>query len=428
MKCLILAGGRGERLWPLSRKNYPKQFIKILNNHSAFQSTVARNIPYCDEFIIIANQMKAFQGIPYRCIFEDEPRKTTAAITLACLDLQLSEYLFVTNADQLIDTEYETTKYNFSYKDAILQAKKYASDNNIVLLAVREDNIYSKFGYISEVDKYSNVESFIEKPENGELEKLKGSNTTCRNLGMFIFRNGIFLKELSKCSPQIVKQCKKAYGKRRILGSNTYYQHDIQQLIEPISIEKSLMEKSKILKAVLIGLKCKNISSLEDAARANSLSGGTSVMNKCLNTTIINNASKKAVVANCLDNVIVVNTDDAVYIGKNGESFCLKDIFHENPELEPYSEKGTVYYRSWGYYEQLTEEANYRIRKVSILPGKTIYEHKHKLRSENWTIVQGTAKITLNGVSNIYKEKDNIDIPIGERHQISNIGEKDLEI
>ena len=92
MKCIILAGGRGERLWPLSRKNYPKQFIEIQKNHSVFQETVARNIPYCDEFIIvtnyeyrfiISNQMKAFQGITYRCIYEEQPHKTTAAIMLA---------------------------------------------------------------------------------------------------------------------------------------------------------------------------------------------------------------------------------------------------------------------------------------------------------------------------------------------------------
>ena len=112
MKCLVLAGGMGEKLWPLSRKNYPKQFIKVQKNHSIFQETIARNIPYCDEFIIVtnyeyraivANQMEAFQGLSYRCVFEEEPRNTTAAIILTCLGLQPSEYVFVVAADNLID-------------------------------------------------------------------------------------------------------------------------------------------------------------------------------------------------------------------------------------------------------------------------------------------------------------------------------------
>ena len=132
MKCLILAGGRGERLWPLSRKNYPKQFIQVQNNHSVFQETVARNIPYCDEFIIVTNyeyryivenQMKAFQGTPYRCVYEEIPRKTTAAILLACFDLQPSEFVFVVASDHLIDTTSESVEEKHSYKDAILQSK-----------------------------------------------------------------------------------------------------------------------------------------------------------------------------------------------------------------------------------------------------------------------------------------------------------------
>ena len=135
MKCLVLAGGIGERLWPLSRKNFPKQFIELQKNHSVFQETIARNIPFCDEFIIvtsyeyrdiITNQMETFQGVAYRCIFEEEPRNTTAAVTLACLELQPHEFIFVIAADQLIEV-------GSSYKDSILKAKNSAREGKIVL-------------------------------------------------------------------------------------------------------------------------------------------------------------------------------------------------------------------------------------------------------------------------------------------------------
>ena len=139
MKCLILAGGRGERLWPLSRVNFPKQFINVQKNHSIFQETVARNMAFCDEFIIvtnsayrpiIANQMEAFQGVSYRCVFEEEPRKTLPAIALGCRGLQPSEFVFVVAADHLVDTG---DCEGLNYKDAILKAKELAREGKIAL-------------------------------------------------------------------------------------------------------------------------------------------------------------------------------------------------------------------------------------------------------------------------------------------------------
>ena len=432
MKCLVLAGGRGERLWPLSRKNYPKQFIIIQKNHSVFQETIARNIPYCDEFIIvtnyeyrfiIANQMKAFQGISYRCIFEEQPHKTTAAIMLACMSLQPSEYVFVVAADHLIDTSVESSKEGLSYKDAILKAKENAFEGNIVVFGASCREIESKYGYIKASDKASENIEFVEKPGRKEISDLKRTDGVYRNLGMMLFQNGSFQKEVQRIHPEIFVQCRAAYKNRKKTGSDIYYQFAVQRIIKPISIEKSVLEVSSHLNLVPAGFQWQDIGSLEDITKTDCEPFGISVENDCSNSVIINQSPRKAVVLNDLDNVLVVNTDDAVYIGRYGKSGDLKYIIHDNPELDYFSEKGTVFYRYWGYYEQLIEEKNYRIRRVYLFPGKTIYEHKHEHRSENWTVVNGTAQITLNGVSKTYKVKDNIDIPIGVNHQISNIGD-----
>ena len=110
MKCIVLAGGRGDRLWPLSRKNYPKQFISLDGSHSIFQDTIARNMAYCDEFVVVTNreyqfivenQLKAFQGLTWRLVLEEEARKTTAAILLACLEFPLSELIFIVPSDRV---------------------------------------------------------------------------------------------------------------------------------------------------------------------------------------------------------------------------------------------------------------------------------------------------------------------------------------
>ena len=133
MKCIVLAGGRGDRLWPLSRKNYPKQFISLDGSHSIFQDTIARNMAYCDEFVVVTNreyqfivenQLKVFQGLTWRLVLEEEARKTTAAILLACLEFPLSELIFIVPSDHLIHGE--------AYKDAINEAGVLAREGSLV--------------------------------------------------------------------------------------------------------------------------------------------------------------------------------------------------------------------------------------------------------------------------------------------------------
>lgn len=432
MKCLILAGGRGERLWPLSRKNYPKQFIQIQNNHSVFQETIARNIPYCDEFIIVTgydyrfiveDQMKAFLGTPYRCVFEEEPHKTTAAITLSCLGFQPSELVFVAAADHLIDSNTETIDGGNGYKDAILRAKEYARSGFIALFGMQEKTLMPRFGYIIGISECGDVGQFIEKPDRSWIVRMRENKSIYRNQGMLLFQNDIFLHELALLEPRIFKQCEDAYDRREQYTSYVFYHAGIQNMITPISIERCLLEKSVHLKAVRTGFDWSDLGSLEDLGKTDYHTEGVSITNECSNTVVINNSVRQAVVVNDLDNVMVVNTEDAVYVGRYGKSSELKTILRDYPELQTYADKGTKYYRSWGVYEQLVEEANYRIRQIYVFSGKTIYAHKHSHRSENWTIVSGEALVTLDGAEHSCKVQENIDIPSGTVHQISNIGD-----
>lgn len=432
MKCLILAGGRGERLWPLSRKNYPKQFIEIQKNHSVFQETVARNIPYCDEFIIvtnyeyrniITNQMKAFQGTPYHCVFEETPRKTTAAIVLACLGLQPSEYVFVVAADHLLDTKFETRGNLLSYKDAILKAKAYAQKNTIAMFGLADKNPDRRFGYLCAIDEDGNIAQFLEKPTEEDIKALENRKNVHRNLGMMIFQNGILQKEMLRHSPNLFRQCQQAYAKRRIEGSDIYYSADVQNMIDSVAIEKSLLEKTTQIKAVTAGFKWSDIGSLEDLSETDMQSGGTAVTWNCSNVVAINKSPKQAVVVNGLDDVLVVNTSDAIYVGKYGKSSDLKEILHTHEELAPYTQKSTMFYRQWGTYERYVEEQDYWVQKITLMPGRTIYQHKHLRRKEKWIVIRGKVLLTINGSRKVLGSGDNIDVPVGCEHQASNIGD-----
>lgn len=407
MKCVVLAGGAGERLWPLSRKNCPKQFIEIANNHSIFQDTIARNIPYCDEFIIVTNkdyrylvenQLEPFQGLNYRCIFEEEGKKTTAAITLACLSLEPTEYVLVTNTNLLISAS--------EYKDAILKAKQNASDGFVSILVNKEEKTDNRYGYVLNKDG-DLVKKYVEKPEDemvGEVFK---------NLGILVFQNGVFLNELPRDQ---VRSCMLAYKTRTLKNGDTYY-GPID--VTAIAIEKSILENSCGVKAVEIDFPYKYVRTLEDLTDYKNQ--GT-VINKT-SSTVINTANNKAVVVNGVDDLMVVNTPDALYIGKNG--IGLKEIL-KNPRLKEFGDKSTRFERSWGRYDDLFVDKNYRLRKIIIKPGKTIYEHAHEKRTELWTVLKGTGKFTLDGIERTCGVGETVTAAIGVKHQISNIGDEAL--
>lgn len=408
MKCVVLAGGAGERLWPLSRKNCPKQFIEIENNHSIFQDTIARNIPYCDEFIIVTNkdyrylvenQLEPFQGLNYRCIYEEEGKKTTAAITLACLSFEPTEYVLVTNTNMLISAP--------EYKDAIIAAKQNAYEGFISILASKKDKTDSRYGYVLEKDGEL-VKKYVEKPEEvieGEIYK---------NLGFLIFQNGVLMNTLDF---KLLNECLQAYKGREVKNGNTSYKNVD---ITPVAIEKSILEKAGNIKAVEISFPYRDIRTLDDLVGYQNK--GT-VINNSTTSRIINTAKNKAIVVNGVDDLIVVNTDDALYIGKNG--IGLKEILKKD-ELREYGEKSNVFNRSWGRYEDLSVEKNYRLRRVIINPGKTIYEHVHEKRTEAWTVLKGIMKFTLNDEEMAISVGETVTAKTGERHQISNVGENTL--
>ena len=426
MKCLVLAGGRGERLWPLSRSDFPKQFINIQKNHSIFQETIARNMAYCDEFIIvtgstcrpiIANQMECFQGVSYRCVFEEEPRKTMAAIALSCRNLQPSEFVFVVAADHLIDTG-DCPVLN--YRDAIVRARESAREGRIALFGVKAREIESRFGYFTGDGK-----TFIEKPDAERAGELRGL-PLYRNLGMMLFRSGTFFNELKKIRPDIFRQVMAARSVR--VPEGVCFSSETLRTIEPVSVEHGLLEHSDQLAGIEVGFPWSDIGTLEDLSGTEIVSEGVGITCDSAGTAIINKAPDQAVVVNGLEDVLVVNTEDAVYISRKGRSHLMKEIIRDNPALESYRGQGKTVYRPWGSYELLAAGETYSVRRVVILPGKTIYEHSHDRRSEHWTLLEGSAKVTVGGELKPFTDRDAVFIPPKTPHQISNTAETPLRM
>lgn len=252
MKCMVLAGGRGDRLWPLSRKNYPKQFISVHGSHSVFQETIARNMAFCDEFIIVTNreyqfivenQMKAFQGLTYRLVLEEEARKTTAAILLACLEFPLSELLFIVPSDHVIRGE--------SYKDDINRAMVLAKNGGLVVFGMPVAKPDVRFGYLQY--REDDVERFVEKPALSQAQAYQRAGNYLINSGMFLFTNGDLLQEVRQQSPDVFKACERAFEDRLVeKGKHIFYRREALEQIPAQPIEKTVFEgtrKGKVIRA-----------------------------------------------------------------------------------------------------------------------------------------------------------------------------------
>ncbi len=427
MKCLILAGGRGDRMWPLSRKNYPKQFIQVKNNHSIFQETVARNMAFCDEFIIAAstdyesiieNQMEAFEGITYRCIYEEIGRKTTTPIVLTSLSLPESELLFVVSSDHLISGE--------NYKNNILEAKEKSKQGKLVTFGMDIVNPDVRFGYIKQKD--GDIVKFSEKPDKQTALEYIKTGEHFINSGMFMFRVGDFLNELRKNSPYISSACNSVYYMKRVIGSKTYYDKEVLENIPAQAIEKSVFEATRLGYMIRGTFDWKDVGSLDDLTEVDFELDKEEqlISNKCENTTVINNCADKLVLVNHLKDVMVVNTEDAVYIGKKGEADDLKEIIRASKSMWGYFDKSRMFYHVWGEAKILEEDPKkgYQVRKITILPGKTIAPHSHKERWENWCITEGKAAVKIDKEEWEVSAGDSFNIPAGSVHMISCTGEK----
>lgn len=429
MKCLILAGGRGNSLWPLSREKYPKQFMEIKPHRSLLQETVARNIPFCEEFMIstnvdyhfiVDNQMEKFQGLKYRCFLEEEARRTAPAIALACMACNPSEIVFVVSADQMIEGE--------NYKDTIIKATELAREGYIVTFGMKILSANTSYGYIRHQGE--DVLEFREKPDEETAKLYMESGDYLWNSGNLMFRAGDFLHELSIYAPDVYETCRQAIRRVNLAGQSVTIYKKLVERMPSVSVEHALIEKTSQVKVLEPDFQWVDVSDMEALARiVNNADSPAVIEENCEDVTVINRSSDQMVVANKVENLMIVNTEDAVYVTKKGEYQDVKPIMNKyHDQYSEFFENQTTFYRAWGNYKVLFSADAYKVKKVLIYPGKTHKQHRHEMRSEQWTVVRGTASITLGEETREYHVKDTVYVPQGVIHSVSNFTDEELVI
>lgn len=429
MTNIILCGGSGTRLWPISRTLMPKQFVKLFNDKSLFQLTVERNSKFCKNRFIISNieqyflaldQLEEIQKENNRYLLEPIGKNTAPAIALACINLDFDEIVLVTPSDHLIKDEE-------AYKKALEKAKEFASQDKLVTFGIKPEFPEVGFGYIESENIYD-VKAFHEKPDLNTAEKYLKFENYYWNSGIFCFKAGIFLEELKKYSLEIFEACKIAIDNKQTIANNQIrILHDYMDKIPENSIDYAVIEKSSVVKVVPSKIMWSDLGSFDSLYKElpKDENGNTINLNyipiDSKNNLVYGNERKIATVD--IEDCIVIDTVDALLISKKGSSQKVKRVVKELKDLDSnlYNIHVTGY-RPWGSYTVLEDFNGYKIKKIEVKPGKRLSLQKHFHRSEHWIVVSGTATVTVENDVKIIAPNESIYIKIGQLHRLANEG------
>lgn len=446
---IIMAGGSGSRLWPLSRILYPKQFLSLNGSHTMLQTTANRldgldcTNPYviCNEQyrFIVAEQLRKIDRLTSKnIILEPVGRNTAPAIALAALlmsksDKSADDLMLVLAADHVILDEEK-------FCNAVRSAIPYAADGKLVTFGIIPDKAETGYGYIHR-GQYINqedsdafiVSSFVEKPNHETATKYLASGEYYWNSGMFLFSANRYIEELKQFRPDILSACEKA-----IASAN--FDLDFVRLDESSfskcpeeSIDYAVMEKTKDAIVIPMDAGWSDVGSWSSLWEINDKDSDGNVIvgdifsHETKNSFIYAESGIVATVG--VENLVVVQTKDAVLVSERNKVQDVKKIVEQiknSGRSEHYVHREV--YRPWGKYDSIDTGERYQVKRITVNPGEGLSLQMHHHRAEHWIIVSGTAKVTIGSETKILSENESVYIPLGVIHCLENPGKIPLDL
>ena len=426
MTNIILAGGSGTRLWPLSRTLMPKQFVKIFGEKSLFQLTLERNSKFCDKTLVVSNaeqyflakdQLDFMQNVSF--LLESVGKNTAPAITLACLSLPLDEIVLVSPSDHLI-------KDLDSYKEVLQKAKDFAEQGFLVAFGIKPSYAETGFGYIKMRENYE-IKSFYEKPNTQKAQEYVEDGSYFWNSGMFCFKVSALLDEIQKHSSEILKACKNAIKEAKKEGDLLRIPFEVMNKIPENSLDYAVMEKSQNTKVIPSNIAWSDVGSFD--ALVNEFSkdkDANTLLTTCEtieshNNFVFSSDKEKHCVLIGMQDCILIDTKDALLVCKKGMSQRIKEVVKKlgNNEI---CKTHIITHRPWGSYTILENAEGYKVKKLIVNPGKRLSLQKHFHRNEHWIVVSGTASVEVNGEKRLVRPNESTYIKMGEAHRLGNDG------
>ncbi len=443
---VILSGGAGTRLWPLSRAAYPKQLLPLVSKRSLLQETAARNLSdvgfaapllICNEEhrFLVDEQLRQVDISPQAILLEPTARNTGPAIAAAALWLLARDpdaLMLVQPSDHVISDPTE-------FHRAVMRGLAAAQQGRMVTFGVKPTRAETGYGYIqggtplAGADGVLAVDRFVEKPDRTTAERFFGSGGFFWNSGIFLLGARTYLDELARHNPEMLGACERAVqaGSEDLaffrLGDEGF------AAAPALSIDHAVMEQTSRAAVVPVDMEWSDVGSWHALREIGQSDGDGNVLLGDVVTERVHNSyirsENRLVAAIGVDNVVVVATDDAVLVANADDApnvSRLVDAMRRQNRSEP--DQHITGYRPWGNYRAVDAGERFQVKRITVKPGAKLSLQKHYHRAEHWVVVQGTALVQRGEERMLVRENESVYIPIGMEHRLENPGKLPLQL